>query len=109
MHDGCSDQDDHSRFEKSGHLNGTIEGINSYTQRDADVPITYLRAINNLRISAPGVIKSEQTVGQYHQPPAQPAEVLRADESGMHIGYPIHKPIGAEVNAVGAGGKDGEV
>ena len=96
-------------MKKRRDMDRMIEGKDTETERDTDVTVTDLRGIDNLRIAAPGVIKCEQPVGQYHQPAAKPAQMFRTNKAGMDSGKPIHQPVGADVNGISADGKESQV
>src|ERR1022692_4094623 len=42
---GGSEEDDNPGLEEGGHLHGAIEGVDAHAQRNADMPVAYLRGI----------------------------------------------------------------
>ena len=91
------------------HGHRVIQRINAEAERNGDMRVADLRGIDHLRLFAPAVIKRQHRVGQHHQPAAQPAEMFRADEAGVDVRNPVHQPVGADVNAIGADGQQRQV
>ena len=101
---GGSHEDNDPGLEEGGQLHGAVEGVDPKAERDADMPIAHLRGIDDLGFPAPGIVESKYAVGQDHQPTAEPAQVLGADEAAVDAGQPVHEPIRAEVNGISADG-----
>ena len=96
-------------WKKGGSWIGPVEGVDPNAQGDADMPVADLGGIDDFGVPAPAVVEGEQAVGQDHEPAAEPAEVLGADEAVVDVGQPVHEPVGAEVDGVGADGQHGQV
>ena len=111
--DEVNDRGDHENrdagAEEGGDLDRLVESVDAEAERDTDVAVADLRGVNDFGVAPPGVVESEETVGQDHEPTAKPAEVFGADEAGVDAGKPVDEPIRGEPGDVSAEAEQGEI
>ncbi len=82
-------------LKKSRELNWLKQCKEANTKRDTDVAIPDLRAVDDIGPFIKSVIKGGDGIWQYHQPAAQPANVLVTDEPDPGLCQPVNQPVHA--------------
>ena len=66
MQNRCDDQNTNAGPKKWRHVDWVIQRKYTQAKRNADMSVSNLGRIDNLRIATPAVIQREKSVGQHH-------------------------------------------